>query len=103
MLADLMQGLHHALGLANPLLYALYRSAAFHDVTDTPLGPRVPVAFARNDYTDPSTATGPIIHSLRTTGLDGGDSALLTATKGYDDVTGLGSPSLRALAPFMRR
>jgi subtilase family serine protease len=99
-LADVMQGLRHPLGLANPLLYALYRTPAFHDVTGTPLGPNVPVAVARNDYTDPSTATGPIIHSLRTTGMDGGGAALLSATKGYDDVTGLGSPSLGFLRIF---
>jgi len=102
-LADVMQGLHHTLGLANPLLYALYGTSAFHDVTDTPLGADVPIAAARNDYTDPGTAAGPIIHSLRTTGMDGGGAALLSAATGYDDVTGLGSPSLDVFGVFRNR
>ncbi len=100
-LADVMQGTGRSLGFANPVLYTLYGTPAFHDVTDTPLGPGVPIAVARNDYTDPSTATGPIIHSLRTTGHDGGGSALLTATTGYDDVTGLGSPRLSDIQPLL--
>ncbi len=101
LLADIMQGVHSSLGFANPLLYLLYGSPVFHDVTDTPLGPGVQIAVARNDYSDPSTATGPLIHSLRTTGLDGGADALLSATSGYDDVTGLGSPSLGVFRAFL--
>jgi len=65
---------------------------AYHDVTGDPLGAGHPVAVARNDYTNTATAQGPIISSLRTTGLDGGGAALLTATRGYDDSTGVGSP-----------
>lgn len=83
----------HTLGFANPLIYLLAGSQAFHDVTGSPLGPGVQLALARNDYTDPATATGPIITTLRNLGIDGGDGSLLQATKGYDDATGLGSPT----------
>lgn len=95
LLADAMQRARRAFGLANPLLYLLYRTPVFHDVTDSPLRRGVPVAAVRNDYTTPSLAQGPVVTSLRTTGHDGGGAALLSATRGYDDVTGLGSPTLR--------
>ena len=35
--------------------------------------------------------------------LTGGDYGTLTVRKGYDDVTGLGSPSVSALAKRLRR
>ena len=83
----------HTLGFANPLIYQLAGSQAFHDVTDTPLGRRVQIAVARNDYANPSLAQGPVRTTLRTFGMDGGGTALLRATSGYDDVTGVGSPA----------
>jgi hypothetical protein len=64
-------------------IYARYGSPAYHDVTDDPLGPdtwlgaALPAGLARN--TQPE---------LETFGMDLG----LTATVGYDDVTGRRSP-----------
>jgi hypothetical protein len=89
------------LGFANPLLYQLAGSPAFHDVTDTPLGRRVKIAVTRNDYTNPALAGGPVRTTLRTFGMDGGGTALLQATRGYDDVTGVGSPAAGFFAHFV--
>jgi subtilase family serine protease len=92
MIADADQAFHGSVGFADPLIYRLAGTRAYHDVTGDPLGAGDPVAVARNDYTNTATAQGPIISTLRTTGLDGGGAALLTATRGYDDSTGVGSP-----------
>ena len=84
-------GRGHALGFANPAIYQRYGTSAFHDVTDHPLGPGY-LAEVRNNYTDPSTKTGPLITYLRTLGIDGEGADALPAVKGYDDSTGVGSP-----------
>jgi subtilase family serine protease len=91
--ADAQQAAGHPLGFANPLIYSLYCTRAFHDVTDHPLGPGY-LAEVRNNYTDPYTRTGPLITYLRTLGIDGEGAAALPAVKGYDDATGVGSPRL---------
>ena len=89
--ADAQQAAGHPLGFANPAIYQRYGTSAFHDVTDHPLGPGY-LAEVRNNYTDPSTKTGPLITYLRTLGIDGEGTASLPAVKGYDDATGVGSP-----------
>jgi len=89
--ADAQQAAGHPLGFANPAIYKLYGTDAFHDVTDHPLGPGY-LAEVRNNYTDPDTKTGPLITYLRTLGIDGEGAAALPAVKGYDDATGVGSP-----------
>jgi subtilase family serine protease len=89
--ADAQQAAGHPLGFANPAIYQRYGTSAFHDVTDHPLGPGY-LAEVRNNYTDPSTKTGPLITYLRTLGIDGEGAAALPAVKGYDDATGVGSP-----------
>jgi hypothetical protein len=86
------QAAGHPLGFANPVISLRYRTAAFHDVTDHPLGPGY-LAQVRNNYTDPSTKGLPLVTYLRTLGIDGEGAAALHATKGYDDATGVGSPS----------
>ena len=91
--ADAQQAAGHPLGFANPVIYQRFGTAAFHDVTDHPLGPGF-LAEVRNNYTDPSTKTGPILTYLRTLGIDGEGAAALPAVKGYDDATGVGSPRL---------
>lgn len=69
------QGRLFPIGFANPLLYVLgLTGVAFHDVK----APTSPVAIA--------TQSG---RSLLTLGQD----SSLTATKGYDDTTGLGTPN----------
>jgi subtilase family serine protease len=89
--ADAQQAAGHVLGFANPAIYKRYGTSAFHDVTNHPLGPGY-LAEVRNNYTDPSTKTGPLITYLRTLGIDGEGADALPAVKGYDDSTGVGSP-----------
>lgn len=85
------------LGFVNPALYSLAGSKAFHDVTDSPLGAGVRVAVARNEWVHSGSGTGGPKTSLYTLGTDGAGQNALHAAKGYDDVTGLGSPA----APFV--
>jgi subtilase family serine protease len=99
--ADAQQAAGHALGFANPVIYARHGTSAFHDVTDHPLGPGH-LAEVRNNYTDSATKALPLITFLRTLGIDGEGAAALPAVKGYDDATGLGSPNLY-IQSFFRR
>jgi subtilase family serine protease len=85
------------LGFVNPSLYSLAGTKAFHDVTDSPLGAGHRLALARNEWAHSGTGTGALETSLYTLGTDGTGTDALRATKGYDDVTGLGSPA----APFI--
>jgi subtilase family serine protease len=87
--ADAQQAAGHDLGFANPAIYARAGTSAFHDVME----PAKPTYEVRNNYTDPYTKAGPIETNLRELGVDGGGAALLPATAGYDDATGLGSPN----------
>jgi subtilase family serine protease len=89
--ADAEQAAGFPLGFANPVIYAQARTGVFHDVTDHPLGPGY-LAQVRNNYTNPYTATGPLLTYLRTLGIDGVGASALPAVKGYDDSTGVGSP-----------
>ena len=89
--ADAQQAAGHPLGFADPAIYQRFGTAAYHDVTDHPLGPGY-LAEVRNNYTDASTKTGPLVTYLRTLGIDGEGAAALPAVKGYDDSTGVGSP-----------
>jgi subtilase family serine protease len=91
--ADAQQAAGYPLGFANPVIYLEYGTSAFHDVTDTPLGPEH-LAQVRNNYAHPYVKKGPLITYLRTLGIDGEGKADLPATKGYDDATGVGSPYL---------
>ena len=81
-LADQAAGFAH--GFVNPALYALAGSGAIRDVR--PTGEQL--ASVRRDYNNGVNAANGYTVSLRT--LDT-DSSLRTR-KGYDDVTGLGSP-----------
>jgi subtilase family serine protease len=99
--ADAQQAAGHDLGFANPAIYQRYGTAAYNDVTDHPLGPGY-LAEVRNNYTDPSTRTGPLVTYLRTLGIDGEGAAALPAVKGYDDSTGVGSPKYY-IQSYLRR
>jgi subtilase family serine protease len=90
--ADAQQAAGHVLGFANPAIYQRYRTSAFRDVTDHPFGTRH-LAEVRNNYTDSSTKTGPLLTFLRTLGVNGEGAASLPAVRGYDDATGVGSPA----------
>jgi subtilase family serine protease len=87
---------HHAaavIGFANPLIYSLYGTRAYHDVTDHPAGQPFNLAEVRNNYTNPYTKTGPLVTWLRALGINGEGADALPATRGYDDSTGVGSPN----------
>ncbi len=99
--ADAQQAAGHVLGFANPAIYQRYGTAAYHDVTDHPLGPGY-LAEVRNNYTDPFTKTGPLVTNLRTLGIDGEGAAALPALQGYDDSTGVGSPRYYIQSYFRR-
>ncbi|AYN41657.1 serine protease [Streptomyces dangxiongensis] len=76
-----------ALGFANPVIYARYgKRGVFHDVTDNPTGSGL--AVARVDFANGLDAADGLLTSARTLGQD----SSLSAAKGYDDVTGVGSP-----------
>ena len=89
--ADAQQAAGYPLGFANPVIYQRYDTSAYHDVTDTPLGPGH-LAQVRNNFDHPYVKRGPLTTYLRTLGIDGEGLAALHATKGYDDATGVGSP-----------
>jgi subtilase family serine protease len=91
--ADAQQAAGYTLGFANPVIYARYGTAAFHDVTDTPLGPGVKIAEVRSNLTHAALDKGPQVYYLRTLGVNGEGAARLNAVKGYDDATGVGSPA----------
>lgn len=76
-----------AIGFANPTIYAKYGSKLYHDVVDEPTGEEL--AVARVDYVNGFDATGGLSISVRSLGKD----SSLKAVKGYDDVTGVGSPA----------
>jgi subtilase family serine protease len=81
--ADSFDHFHH--GFINPVIYKLTsRTPAISDVQ------HVDGAVARVDYANSVDATDGLIRSVRT--FDYGNLTIHT-TKGYDDVTGLGSPN----------
>jgi subtilase family serine protease len=83
-LADQAAGAPH--GFANPLFYArLANSGAVHDIVD----PAGTVATVRSDYVNGIDASDGLAYSLRTFN----QTLSLNTTPGYDDVTGLGTPS----------
>ncbi|MGW9023281.1 S53 family peptidase [Streptomyces sp. NPDC055722] len=76
-----------AIGFANPTIYAKYGSKLYHDVVDEPTG--TDLAVARVDFVNGFDASGGLAVSVRSLGKD----SSLSAVKGYDDVTGVGSPA----------
>ena len=52
-------------------------------------GPETPVAVVRNDYANSVSATNGVLTSLRTMN----QTLSLKTTPGYDDVTGVGTPT----------
>ncbi|WP_328365869.1 S53 family peptidase [Streptomyces sp. NBC_00445] len=86
-----------AIGFANPAIYAKYGSTAYHDVTDAPTGSGL--AVARVDFVNGYDASGGLATSVRTLGTD----SSLKAVKGYDDVTGVGTPARGYVESYRRR
>ncbi|MGM9443297.1 S53 family peptidase [Streptomyces murinus] len=87
-----------AIGFANPSIYAKFgKKGVYHDVTDNPTGHGLGVV--RVDYANSIDATGGLLYSVRTLGKD----SSLSATKGYDDVTGVGSPANGYVASYAKK
>jgi len=84
------QAAGHSLGFANPLLYRLAGSSSFTDVTS----PSATVAMVRVDYVNGVNASNGTTVSLRTAN----QTLSLATTPGWDDVTGLGSPTAALLS-----
>lgn len=80
-----------ALGFANPGIYQRYGTAAYHDVTDHPLGAGRDLAVVRVDYVNGTDASKGTTTSMRSLG----QNSSLRAVVGYDDVTGVGTPGMR--------
>ncbi|NNN37861.1 S8/S53 family peptidase [Streptomyces sp. S3(2020)] len=85
-----------AIGFANPSIYAKYGTKAYHDVTDNPTGRQL--AVARVDFVNGYDATDGLTTSVRSLGKD----SSLSAVKGYDDVTGVGTPANGYVESFRR-
>lgn len=86
-----------AIGFANPSIYARYGTKAYHDVTDNPTGSGL--AVARVDFANSYDASQGLLTSVRTLGAD----SSLKAVKGYDDVTGVGTPAGGYVESYRRR
>ncbi|MFD9331637.1 protease pro-enzyme activation domain-containing protein [Streptomyces sp. NPDC060065] len=84
------------IGFANPAIYAKYGSKAYHDVTDNPTG--AGLAVARVDFVNGYDATDGLTTSVRSLGKD----SSLKAVKGYDDVTGVGTPASGYVQSYRR-
>ncbi|MFE0028449.1 protease pro-enzyme activation domain-containing protein [Amycolatopsis sp. NPDC059021] len=81
--ADSFDHFHH--GFINPVIYKLTaRTSAISDVQ------HVDGAVARVDFANSVDASGGLLHSARTFDYP---NLTIHTTKGYDDVTGLGSPN----------
>ncbi|HEX6480019.1 MAG TPA: S53 family peptidase, partial [Ktedonobacteraceae bacterium] len=82
-LADQAAG--HAHGFANPLFYKLAGSASFNDIVN----PASTVAVVRTNFNNSVDASAGLSYRLRTMN----QTLSLQTTPGYDDVTGLGTPT----------
>jgi subtilase family serine protease len=82
-LADQAAG--HTHGFANPLFYSLAGSTAFTDI----VSPASTVAVVRANYRNSIDASAGVVYRLRTMN----QTLSLISTPGYDDVTGLGTPT----------
>jgi hypothetical protein len=83
------------IAIANPAIYARYGTPAYHGVTDHPLGGFVIAAVDA----ERNPATGAITNLADTFAQD----TSLHATPGYDDVTGVGTPTSRYLDSYRAR
>ncbi|WEH35862.1 S53 family peptidase [Streptomyces sp. AM 4-1-1] len=87
------------LGFANPAIYQREHAGVYHDVTDHPLGARRDLAVARVDFTNGHDAADGLLTSVRSLGKD----SSLKAVRGYDDVTGVGTPAAGYVNSYRRR
>lgn len=95
--ADAEQALGHPIGFADPAIYERYGTRAYHDVTDFPLGPGTEIATV--DAPALPLPSGEAPDYAVTLGHD----TSLNATRGYDDITGVGTPTAAYLRSYLRR
>jgi hypothetical protein len=101
--AQQLRGVNNPIGFANPLLYQAGVRSTLNDVR--PLA-STPAGVLRADYANSEDASGGILYSVRTLGFttspktvispafpNGDYNATIFTRPGYDDVTGLGSPT----------
>jgi subtilase family serine protease len=80
----------HPLGFANLAIYLSAARGGFRDVTDSPAG-TTPLADVHTVTT--ASATGQVTHSFVLATFGRAQDTGLSAGAGYDDVTGVGSPT----------
>jgi subtilase family serine protease len=91
--ADAKQSTGHALGFLNPALYKLAGTQALHDIL--PVNPHDPPVTAGLKYCNGDADAE---RCLTTLGSDLG----LTVSRGFDDVTGIGTPTKAFVTAFRR-
>jgi subtilase family serine protease len=84
-------GTGRRIGFANPFIYFASRLHVFYDVT-----PQGDAGNVRADYANGQNADGGVAYSVRTFDQD----SSLTTGPGWDDVTGVGSPTARYFDVF---
>ncbi len=89
-LADLDSAIHHSIGFANPLYYALSHTPAINDIS----APKSPVLQVRTNYVNSVDASGGLTYLLQTVDVQ---NTTLHDTPGYDDETGVGTPNFGVL------
>jgi subtilase family serine protease len=82
------------LGFVNPLLYKAAGTSAFNDV----VSPSSTVAMVRTNYVNGVDASNGLAYVLRTAN----QTLSLQTTPGYDDVTGLGTPTSSFLSTIAK-
>lgn len=90
-LADQAAG--HPHGFANPVFYSLAGSSAYTDIVN----PAATVAVVRTNFNNNVDASGGLSYRLRTMN----QTLSLQTTPGYDDVTGLGTPTSAFLSALI--
>ncbi|WP_030869889.1 S53 family peptidase [Streptomyces sp. NRRL F-2747] len=92
------QARHVPIGFANPAIYFRSGTPLYHDVTDHPLGKDRDLAVARVDFANTVDAADGLVTSVRSLGKD----SSLAAVRGYDVVTGVGSPGPGYVSSYRR-
>ena len=85
---------HKRIGFANPLIYSLANGGVYYDVT-----PQGDAGNVRSDFVNGQNADNGLRYTVRTFNQD----SSLTTGPGWDDVTGVGSPTSRYFALFQNR
>ncbi|HEV3359980.1 MAG TPA: protease pro-enzyme activation domain-containing protein [Pseudonocardiaceae bacterium] len=96
--AAAQQGLPAPFGFINPLLYSLYGTSAYHDTL--PLTAQSPVAY-RYVY-GPADQPGGLPYVITMDDQEPGKTLQVTA-RGYDTMTGVGTPNGRSFLDALRR